>query len=104
MKKVGAAVERALEKVDRTTVANLDAAQRQSTMSDAFQLLGAIRAMGRLGQSITAQTFRALIAFREEKGHEAVGFNRFDDFLENHPDSPMTKHQFYDRLAAIERE
>jgi hypothetical protein len=94
----------ALQKVDRTTTENLEAAHRQSTMSDALQLLGAIRATQTLGRSISAQSFRALMKFRDEGGHVALGFERFDDFLNNFPTSPMSKHQFYDRLKAIESE
>jgi hypothetical protein len=104
MKKTGQAVQTALAKVDRATVENLEAAHKQSSMSDALQLLGAIRATQTLGLSISAQSFRALIRFRDEKGHEALSFSRFDDFLENFPTSPMSKSQFYERLNAIERE
>lgn len=104
MKRNGQAVQQALQKVDRVASETLEAAQKQASMSDALQLLGAIRATQSLGSSITAQSFRALIQFRDAKGHEALGFDRFDDFLNEFPTSPMSKSQFYERLHAIERE
>ncbi len=104
MSKSGKAVATALEKVDTTTKRALEGAARNAALVQSGQRLGAIRVTQNLGQHISAQSFRALILFRDEKDFEALGFARFDDFLNQHPDSPMTKNQFYDRLNALERE
>ncbi len=104
MSKSSKNVATTLQKVEAATVRNLQAAGREAAIFETGQLLGAIRATQNLGRHISSQSFRALMLFRDEKGHEALGFERFDDFLNNHPDAPMTKHQFYERLSALERE
>ena len=104
MTRINKKAETALQKVEDIALRNIQAAGREATIFETGQLLGAIRATQNLGRHISAQSFRALILFRDEKGHEALGFERFDDFLNNHPDAPMTKHQFYERLSALERE
>jgi hypothetical protein len=103
MKKVER-IERGLQVVENTAVKSLESASTRAKLIEASQLLGAVRATNTLGRNIAAQSFRGLMLFRDRKDHEAFGFERFDDFLNEHPQSPMTKNQFYDRLNVIERE
>ncbi len=50
-----------------------------------------------------AATFRALEQFAEVEGYRALGFDRFDQFL-NSSRSPLTKSQYYERKALLEAE
>lgn len=75
---------------------------------DAAMKLGAIGMMNNIAATLASQlgsqAIRALEHFADTKGHEALGFERFDDFLNESPYSPMTKHQYYERRAALEKE
>jgi hypothetical protein len=66
--------------------------------------LGAVGAIGRLAQNLNAQTIRALQDVRENKDFEALGFSRFDDFLNESEIAPMTYRQFYDREKLLLQE
>jgi hypothetical protein len=69
--------------------------------SRVYQLLGAIKASGLIGRSVSAQEMRMLQRFQEEKGHEELGFTRFDDFLDQSPDAPMTYRQYNERIKVL---
>lgn len=68
------------------------------------EIMGAARLADEMVKQLSSQAMRVLQAFRDEKGYLAYGHKNFDDFLDNHPRSPMTRHQFYDRekLLGIE--
>lgn len=70
----------------------------------AVEMFGAIRAVGHIARSLDAQFMRALQQFQDEKGYEAYSFSRFDDFLNGYENSPMTKHQFYERIGVLTNE
>ena len=80
----------------------------EKTKADALFSLGAIGAADKLARAIartmSANAMRSLMLFQENKMHEALGFARFDDFLNESEYSPMTKSQFYERKALLERE
>ncbi len=68
-------------------------------------ILGRIKQNDHLSQAISAnldaQTVRALETFQKEKMFKALGFDTFDKFLDESEFSPMSKRQYYDRLALI---
>lgn len=72
--------------------------------TDALFMLGGLGAINRLSEKLAAQTIRALEAFGEAKGYESLGYQTMVEFLDQCPHSPLTKHQFYDRKAALEIE
>lgn len=71
---------------------------------DAILLLGGIDAVGKVSAVLGAQSFRALQNFRDRKGYIALGYERFDDFLDKWPRSPMSKNEFYRRQTLLENE
>ena len=66
--------------------------------------LGAVGAIGQLAQTLSAQTIRALQTIRDDKDFEALGFKRFDDFLDESDVSPMSYRQFNDREQLLKKE
>lgn len=76
--------------------------------NNALLLLGGIGAVERLAQSISAtlssQSLRALEKFQEQGLHQSLGYDRFDDFLNESDYSPMSKHQFYERKKILNTE
>lgn len=93
-----------LEKVEETkreaeTKISTVISNAHQAKNDTVSLLkiGAVGAIGRLSQNLSAQTIRALQTVRDEKHFEALGFTRFDDFLDESEYSPMSYRQFNDR-------
>jgi hypothetical protein len=76
----------------------------QQERDEAMRALGAIGAVNKISNVLSAEAMRFLMKCQENKIHEALGFERFDDFLNESPHSPMTKHQFYDRKKLLEAE
>lgn len=74
-------------------------------LAAAHFILGRIKQNDHLSHAISsnldAQTIRALERFQREKQHEVLGFDTFDQFLNESEFSPMTKRQYYDRLALV---
>lgn len=77
---------------------------RKTTESNALVLLGGIRATERIAAALSSECMRSLIRFQEEKMHEALGYQTFVQFLSESEYAPMTKQQFYDRKALLEKE
>lgn len=98
----------AKEEVGQKAQTALDARQSHDKAVDAAMKIGAIGMMNtiaeKLATQLSSQALRALEHFAETKGHEALGFERFDDFLNESPYSPMTKHQYYERRAVLDKE
>lgn len=82
---------------------HIDAHQRRAEQAALF-VLGGIRAVDRAASALSSECLRALIRFQEEKRHEALGFERFADFLDESEYSPMSKAQFYERKAVLDKE
>lgn len=76
----------------------------QKFKEDSLVLLGAIRATDRWATLMSSGAMKALIRFQEEKRHEAFGYDRFAYFLAKSEHAPMTKAQFYERKALLEKE
>jgi cell division protein FtsB len=79
--------------------------QDDNAVKEAVFILGRIKQNDHIGNAIaanlSAQTILALQRFQQEKKHEALGYDTFDKFLNESPYSPMTKPQYYDRLAIV---
>jgi hypothetical protein len=79
----------------------------QATQQQAIFVLGRIKQNDHIGNAIaenlSAQTILALQRFQQEKLHEHLGYDTFDQFLNESKYSPMTKHQYYERLALVNK-
>jgi hypothetical protein len=73
-------------------------------------ILGGVRVAGSIASSISAEAFKALIRFGEDKYFASFTdpdgdyFTNFADFLNKSPYSPMTKTQFYARKTLFDKE
>ena len=83
---------------------SLDLKQRERALVSISLKMGAIKAMSGIGQSLTRQTMLALERMKEEKLHEELGFSRYDDFLDQWPDSPMSSDKFYRARKLLDQE
>lgn len=76
----------------------------QNERDRAAVAIGVIGAFEKIANVLSAESIRALIQFQESKMHESLGFDRFENFLNESPYAPMTKNQFYDRKKLLETE
>ena len=97
-------LEAVKDKVTKTAVEQAAAATTSVKNDEALMYLGGIGAIKSLADKLSSQTVRALEAFGESKGYEALGFATFADFLNESPYSPMKKSVYYERLSALEAE
>lgn len=70
----------------------------------AMFVLGGVAIANKVATSLNSEAIKALITFQEQKMHEALGFDRFVEFLDQSEYSPLTKAQFYERKAILEKE
>lgn len=75
----------------------------QQQASTAF-LTGGIAAIERLRNILGSEVIRAIQRFGDERRYLDLGYDSLADFLDNCPQSPMSRHQYYDRLSALQRE
>jgi hypothetical protein len=66
-----------------------------------WQIVGAIKLGNRLAESLSSQAVHALEQVRDEKLYLATGLQTFDEFLDNHPDSPMSHDTFRRRVNLL---
>src|SRR5262245_28360056 len=81
-------------------------AKERSRVARHGQSLGAIKAICVLGHHLTSTAFREFQRFVEDNDGEAWrahGYKTLVEFL-NSADSPMSKHEYYSRRDAINRE
>lgn len=76
----------------------------QSHRDRAMLLLGAMGAVSHISDVLNAKMLRALQQFQEEKQYEALGFARFDFFLDLSPHSPMSSDKYYRQVKLLEAE
>lgn len=91
--------EHAGEILDSRIAAHADREKQTSVF-----ILGGIRVADRIAASLSSEAMRALLRFQEEERYKTLGFATMVDFLNESELSPMTKHQFYDRKALLEKE
>lgn len=70
----------------------------------ALVMTGEIKAANGIERSLQKQKIKALQAFRDGKEFEALGFTRFDDYLNNFEYSPMTYRQFNEQEKLLLKE
>lgn len=88
------------ESLHQETIAQIG----EDTKQRALLLLGGVRAVNRVAENLSSQSIAALIEFQKEGLHEAFGFARFADFLDQSELSPMRKSEFYRRKELFEAE
>jgi hypothetical protein len=75
----------------------------EAQRDEALMLVGAIYAGDSIASALASQTMRNLQRFRDKKLYKALGFNRFEDFLDS--DQSRMNYAKFNRLEkAIERE
>lgn len=99
-KKIRKVEEEHAEEIVSANLSAHDERRRDETLI----LLGGIKAADRISSALGAETMRALIRFQNEERYKRLGFDNFVGFLNNYESSPMTKNQFYDRKALLEKE
>ena len=99
-KKLRAVEEQHAEEVVTTHLDN----HEKKGHDHALFFLGGVRATNGIADALSIEVIRALINFQEEKRYESLGYTNFVDFLENSEYAPMSKNQFYDRKALLEKE
>ena len=67
-------------------------------------LLGGFRAAQQIANAINSEVMRALEIFQTERMYQAFGYDRFVDFLEEYAHAPMSKAQYYERKALLDKE
>ena len=70
---------------------------------DEAQTLGAVKATISIGRTLAIGGFQRLRKFIDDESFKSLGFNTAVDFL-NSDRSPLTKNQYYDRLAVLNKE
>jgi len=99
---------RAKERVAETATTKLAAVRQNEKTIDAAMRLGAVGAMFAVAEQFSshmnAAGLRALAHFAEVEGYRQFGFDRFDEFLSKSPYSPLTRSQYYERKALLDRE
>lgn len=77
---------------------------REDGVKRAMFVLGGTHIAGKISAALNAEAMRTLILFQESKMHEDLGYETFVDFLEQSEFAPMSKSQFYERKAILEKE
>lgn len=77
----------------------------ERTMMETLFLLGRIKQVGHDARAVytalSSQEIRALENFQQQGGHKILGYQTIVDFLDKSEYSPMSKHQYYERLKLI---
>ncbi len=92
-------LRRAREAENTAALDVISETQEQSVILELGMMLGAVGTMNALANSLSSKTMRILQAIRDSKEYRQLGFERFDDFLNQHPYSPMK----YDKFNAREK-
>ena len=83
--------------------AEMELQQRRSRRR-LWQTIGASKLADRLSSALASQTIRALGQIRDNKEYLSEGFQTFEDFLDQDPESPMTYDQFNRREKLLDSE
>lgn len=70
----------------------------------AMFILGGVTVAKKVAASLNAEAIKTLSRFQEQKMHEDLGYATFVDFLTESEYSPLTKTQFYEGKALLEKE
>lgn len=80
------------------------AENRQVVRDRALLLLGGFKAAQKIAHAINSEVMRAIETFQADRLYQAFGFDRFVDFLDGYEHSPMSKNQYYERKALLDKE
>lgn len=84
--------------------AALDGSQEQQKMVAAIEMVGAIGAIERLADALSAQAIQAWEQFQINEGYKVYSCNTWVEFLEKHPRLGLTKAKYYERKKLLESE
>ncbi len=79
---------------DAIVDASVSELQKNEALGDLYFLLGGVDAVHTIATNLTSVLIANLQRIRDQKAFVAAGFNRFDDFLDQHPKSPMPYKRF----------
>lgn len=80
------------------------AAHNERDRERALLLVGGFRTALKIASAINSEVMRSLEVFQEGRLYQGLGFERFVDFLDQSEHSPMSKAQYYERRAILEKE
>lgn len=80
------------------------AEHKQKGRDRALLLAGGFRTALKIATAINSEVMRSLEIFQEERLYLDLGFERFVDFLDQCEHSPMSKAQYYERRAILDKE
>lgn len=80
------------------------AINKQIARDTALLLLGSFHAAQKIANAINSEVMRALEIFQAERMYLSFGYDRFVDFLEGYEHAPMSKAQYYERKALLDKE
>jgi hypothetical protein len=104
MKNKPESLELVKDRIAQDAIEQTAAAQGEVRREEALMFLGGIGAVNKLAEKLSSQAIRALEAFGESKGHEALGYETFANFLNESPYAPMKKSAYYNHLNALTSE
>lgn len=77
---------------------------KQADRDRALLIAGGFKTALKISAAIGSEVMRALEQFQEERLYASFGYDRFADFLDDSEFSPMSKAQYYERKAILDRE
>lgn len=90
----GTELEKLHSEAEDTINSALTETERTEKAFDVFFLLGGIDAVNNIARNLNAALIVNLQRIRDERLYLALGHDRFDDFMDNHPRSPMSYKRF----------
>lgn len=97
-------IREAEEEVAGEIVSTRSEGNRDAARMRAMFVLGGVTVAKRAAKSFDTEAIKTLIRFQEEKMHEDLGYSTFVDFLNESEFAPLTKAQFYEGKALLEKE
>lgn len=89
---------------ERNVSTAISASQETINQQNAWLTMGGIMVINHIAQALNAQTIRGVQRIRDEELYKPLGFSRFDDFLDEWNESPMTYKKFNEQEKLLMRE
>lgn len=90
----GTELEKIHQQADEAISAEMAARQNVDALNDLFYRLGGLDVLQTVANNLNAALIRNLQVIRDDRLYLAAGFQRFDDFMDNHPRSKMSYKRF----------
>lgn len=103
MKDLDKRIREAEEEVADAAVEQSNEVYKQQARDRAMQLVGGFKTAAKIAQVIDTEWMRGLERFQEQREYLSLGYATMVDFLGS-DDSPVTKSQYYERKALLEKE